>query len=134
MTPDQLLARADTSGGPDACWPWLLSTGSHGYGNAWHNGTVTVAHRVAYELLVGPIPDGLTIDHLCYTQRCINPRHLEPVTKAENNRRKNTSHAARTGRCKNGTHPLTTSGKCRECEREGSRRRNARHRASKRAA
>jgi hypothetical protein len=45
------------------------------------------AHRFAYELLVGPIPEGLVIDHLCRNRRCVNPAHLEPVTAEENWRR-----------------------------------------------
>lgn len=45
------------------------------------------AHRVAYELLVGPIPEGLVLDHLCRVRHCVNPDHLEPVTKRENERR-----------------------------------------------
>jgi hypothetical protein len=46
-----------------------------------------IAHRVAYELVVGPIPEGLQIDHLCRTRRCQNPAHMEPVTPRENQRR-----------------------------------------------
>lgn len=44
-------------------------------------------HRVAYEMFVGPIPAGLEIDHLCRVRHCASPAHLEPVTRAENNRR-----------------------------------------------
>lgn len=46
-----------------------------------------MAHRVAYELVVGPIPEGLEIDHLCRTRSCVRPDHLDPVTHAENCRR-----------------------------------------------
>lgn len=46
-----------------------------------------LAHRKSYEILVGPIPGGLTIDHLCRNRACINPAHMEPVTNAENTRR-----------------------------------------------
>ncbi|WP_375791707.1 HNH endonuclease signature motif containing protein [Actinoplanes campanulatus] len=51
------------------------------------HGKAVTAHRYSYESLIGPIPDGLTIDHLCRNRPCINPDHLEPVTQAENNRR-----------------------------------------------
>lgn len=46
-----------------------------------------MAHRVAYELWVGPIPEGMELDHRCKVRACINPAHLEPVTHAENMRR-----------------------------------------------
>ena len=45
------------------------------------------AHRFAYEMLVGPIPEGLDLDHLCRVRHCVNPNHLEPVTRSENLRR-----------------------------------------------
>lgn len=73
-------------GTPDECWHWLGST-REGYGLIKFAGQVRNAHRVAYELQVGPIPDGLHIDHLCRNRLCVNAAHLEPVTQAENNRR-----------------------------------------------
>lgn len=63
---------------------------NNGYGTIGEGrkrGKNLYAHRVAYELLVGPIPEGLVLDHLCSTRRCINPHHLEPVTQNENVRR-----------------------------------------------
>lgn len=58
-----------------------------GYGRFSVNNQTYYVHRFAYELLVGPIPDGLTVDHLCRTRLCANPRHLEPVPQSENSRR-----------------------------------------------
>lgn len=97
----------------DACWPWLASKDAAGYGNFSRTPVgpykrVTKAHRIAYELLVGSIPTGLTIDHLCRNTSCVNPAHMEPVTLQENMRRGNcisTQYARRT-HCKRG-HALT---------------------------
>lgn len=69
------------------CWLWLAATAGAGYGQFGANGKSVRAHRYAYEALVGPIPDGLEIDHLCNIRLCVNPGHMEPVTHAENVRR-----------------------------------------------
>lgn len=71
----------------DGCWQWTGAVTSRGYGSAAHEGRTWSTHRLAYELLVGPIPAGLQIDHLCRNRRCCNPEHLEPVTGRENVRR-----------------------------------------------
>ncbi len=71
----------------DTCWLWVGATNSRGYGCWGVEGVSHLAHRVAYEVLVGPIPEGLTIDHLCFNKLCVNPAHLEPVTRRENIRR-----------------------------------------------
>lgn len=96
------------------CWLWTGSL-SRGQGR-FYDGTklpsgwakATLAHRYAYELLVGPIPEGLTIDHLCRVPHCVRPDHMEPVPKGVNTLRSNAASAvnARKTHCKNG-HPLS---------------------------
>src|SRR5260370_18895864 len=69
---------------PNGCWEWLGSKSPKGYGH-FHDGQKDVrAHRWAYEHFIGPVPDGLVIDHLCRNHACVNPAHLEPVTNKEN--------------------------------------------------
>jgi hypothetical protein len=70
------------------CWNWDGAVTSSGYGAVAHNGRTHSTHKLAYELLVGPVPDGLQIDHLCRNKLCCNPAHLEPVTGQENIRRR----------------------------------------------
>lgn len=84
--PRRWWSKIDVSGD---CWEWTPPVGNHGYGEFARQGErrTVLAHRYAYELLVGPIPDGLEIDHLCRNKACVNPDHLEPVTKSENARR-----------------------------------------------
>ncbi len=97
-----LKVEKDQSG----CWLWTAAINQFGYGSTGKGpgkpGTM-LAHRFAYEYLVGSIPPGMTIDHLCRVRNCVNPQHLEPVPYAENRRRE---YERRTV-CKNG-HPVTT--------------------------
>lgn len=66
------------------CWLWTRCTNSNGYGQARFGGKTRLAHRVSYELHIGPLPDGLVIDHLCRTRNCVNPDHLRAVAQSEN--------------------------------------------------
>jgi hypothetical protein len=69
------------------CWTYTGYVKPDGYGRAWHAGRMVYPHRAVYEVLVGPIPAGLQLDHLCRNRACYNPAHLEPVTQTENARR-----------------------------------------------
>ena len=62
------------------CWEWQGTIDRHGYGRI----RSSLAHRRSYALFVGPIAESLTVDHLCRNRRCVNPAHLEPVSKREN--------------------------------------------------
>lgn len=75
---------------PGECWEWVGSRRA-GYGRmavgrpaGLPRDTVITAHRIAYEMLIGPIPEGLVIDHLCRNKSCVNPAHLEAVSQREN--------------------------------------------------
>lgn len=92
------------------CWIWLGSTTGSGHGviqRGRRREGMMLAHRLAYELLRGEIPDGLCLDHLCRVRSCVNPWHLEPVTIAENTLRGQSPAivAHRVGVCLRG-HPL----------------------------
>ena len=142
---DRFWQRVDASGGPAACWPWRGWVNDHGYGivaTTRRPRAVHIrAHRIAYELTHRvPIPEGLTIDHLCRVRHCVNPAHLDVVTKGVNVRRGETTAArhAETMVCPYG-HAYDTentvwkadgSRGCRVCMRRRSRewwRRNRAH-------
>lgn len=69
------------------CWEWLGALNNDGYPVLWDGEYLTYAHRIAYRVVVGAIPEGLTLDHTCNNKRYVNPGHLEPVTIQENIRR-----------------------------------------------
>lgn len=125
---------------PDGCWRWNLSIRPDGYGQIWTGNTVRLTHRVSYEIHVGPIPEGLVLDHLCRNRACINPEHLEVVTNEENIRRGQGPSAlnARKTHCNQGhelddANTYTTPGgtrQCRTCNRIRDRERVPRRRAS----
>lgn len=126
-----------TSESPSGCWLWRGSVDPSGYGSigtGGDTGPVAKVHRVAYEEFVGPIPDGLTIDHLCRVRNCVNPAHLEAVTLPENVVRGWNARRAN-GLCVNG-HPQTPENtsphknRCRECSRARNRAYKARQRSA----
>jgi hypothetical protein len=79
---ERFWSKVDRSG--DACWPWLAAITSTGYGAIRVDGTLRKAHRVAYELEVGPIPEGMQLDHQCHNRACVRPSHLNAVTNQQN--------------------------------------------------
>ena len=121
----------------DTCWLWLGAKYPCGYGEfALPGNNIRGAHRVAYEFCIGPIPKGLTLDHLCRIRHCVNPWHLDAVTLAENilrGRSPSAMHARQT-HCIHGhpfdeanTYYYPSGGRgCRACRRIYHRQRRAR--------
>ncbi|KKN34512.1 hypothetical protein LCGC14_0793070 [marine sediment metagenome] len=133
----------------DPCWEWTGAIGFWGYGN-FGNGRrndgrckTVRAHRWAYEHLVGPIPQGLELDHLCRNHACVNYLHIEAVTRRENLLRGDTFAAvnARKTHCLRG-HPFNDENtyhrsdrrgrQCRICKSEASSREYYRHQMRRR--
>lgn len=114
MRPKHMAAfwRRVDRGGPNECWRWLGSKTGPGYGTFYRDHKRNFnAHRFSYELVHGPIPEGLHIDHLCRNPWCVNPAHLEPVTPWENTMRSPIAPSAVNARkthCHRG-HPLMGS-------------------------
>lgn len=110
------------------CWLWTGVTVRHGYGIIQRDGKYHCAHRYVYEYERGPIPEGLTLDHLCRVRSCVNPAHLEPVDLRTNTLRGEgiTAQNARKTECPRGhSYSWTTDGKggrrryCYPCLRAG---------------
>lgn len=72
----------------DLCWTWMGIINHRGYGQFMSNGVNTTAHRVAYDIANGPVPDGLQCGHLCHNPPCVRPDHLEAMTAKENIRQR----------------------------------------------
>lgn len=144
---ERVMTRVDKAGPvpaerPDLgpCWIWTGYVMPFGHGQV-NRGTglgTALVHRVVFEHLMGDVPEGLELDHLCRVPACCNPQHLEPVTHAENVRRGRANEVARRlaaqrTRCVNG-HPyeganyrITKNGRrrCRVCNREWARQSRA---------
>ena len=111
-----------------SCWEWQGGLDHGGYGKFHHRRATYRVHRLAYLAIVGSIPDGLVLDHLCRNRSCCNPTHLEPVTNRVNIMRGETIAAQRAAQthCVNGheftdgntyAHPKTGTRTCKECAR-----------------
>jgi hypothetical protein len=131
-TTERFWAKVDRNG-PNGCWLWTAGrTASGGYGQfyASPDARTVRAHRFAYELFVGSVPDGMVLDHLCRVHECVNPAHLELVTRKENCRRG--IKGVLTTHCPQGhpydaantySRPATPTWRaCKECRRESVRR------------
>lgn len=119
---------------PSGCWKWTAYINAdRGYGRFDLDRKKIPAHHASYILLVGEIPDGMELDHLCRNRWCVNPEHLEPVTHPENMRRTRKAH------CRKG-HLFTPENtrddsagrrRCKTCEKDRSRKSRAKSAAAK---
>lgn len=122
---DRFVQAPDTD-----CWNWQGTTNGAGYSQFRVNGRAILVHRAYYELFVGPIPEGLVLDHLCRNTLCVNPGHLEPVTQRENVRRASPTHcpqgheysAENTHVCVDGSRRCRACDRMRQAERRAARR------------
>lgn len=128
----------------DGCWMWMKGINHSGYGHIRINDRRYLSHRVSYRLIIGAIPEGLQLDHLCRVRACVNPSHLEPVTNLANSRRRfvfvkatldERTHCWQ-GHLLDSRNTYTYPGhsnKCRRCHNESSARKYQRKQALKKA-
>lgn len=121
----------------NGCWIWEGPLDNNGYGVLMRGYARFRAHQYTYRWMVGDVPEGLELDHLCSVRRCCNPDHLEAVTHAENMRRSKNmgqANAAKT-HCPQGheyTHRnINNERVCRTCQREAWQRYNKKRRSRK---
>lgn len=125
--PPNIIAKIDVV--PGLCWIWTGKPNGWGYGVAYVGRRMQLAHRGVWQFLVGQIPEGLDLDHVCRVRMCVNPDHLEPVTRSVNVARG--AHwagiAMRHNHCRRGHNDWADNGPgkrvCRVCRKN---RRNAR--------
>jgi len=124
LTPrERFFAKVDV-GSAGGCWLWTGYVSANGYGWFRTGRRLHAAHRWLFEIERGIVAPWLDLDHLCRVRNCVNPDHLEPVTRSENNRRGYVSRG-RADFCPYG-HPREVAGKqCSQCQREKYARRAA---------
>lgn len=86
--PIRVRIESASSKSDTGCWELNTKLNPQGYGYLWVEGRKESVHRASYEAFIGPISEGMTIDHICRNTSCVNPNHLEQVTQSENNARK----------------------------------------------
>lgn len=116
------------------CWEWFGALRTDGYGK-FYAGAHLSAHRVSYMLLMGQIPSGMVLDHLCRNPLCVNPLHLEPVSQRENVKRGLLKdlhpfrEICRAGHDKTLENATDSRGTCRICHAEQSRKTRSKQQA-----